>query len=71
MGLSLSILPWNLAPPRDSSFIDTLEGSAGESLALVLVVPEQELSRFGEASVLDLLDSAAELEESVLRSRAA
>ena len=38
---------------------------------LALVVPEQELPRFGEASVLDLLDLAAELEKSALRSRAA
>jgi len=38
---------------------------------LALVVPEQELQRFGEASVLDLLDLAAELENSALRSRAA
>ena len=45
-------------------------GSAA-SWSLALVVPEQELPRFGEASVLDLLDFAAELEESVLRSSAA
>jgi len=36
-----------------------------------LVVPELELARFGEGSVLDLLDLAAELEDSVMRSRAA
>jgi len=36
-----------------------------------LVVPEQELARFGEGSVLDLLDLADELEDSMLRTRAA
>lgn len=39
--------------------------------SLVLVVPEQEFPRFGAASVLDLLDFAAELEESVLCGRVA
>jgi len=43
--------------------------AAGWSLALV--VPEQEFPCFGEASVLDLLDFAAELEESVLHACAA
>jgi hypothetical protein len=38
---------------------------------LVLVVPEQKLPRLGEASVLDLLDFAAGLGISALRSRAA
>lgn len=38
---------------------------------LALVVPEQELARFGEGSVLDLLDLADELEDSILRTRAA
>jgi len=46
-----------------------LASSDGWSLAFV--VPECEFLRFGEASVLDLLDLASEIEESVLRDHAA
>jgi len=43
----------------------------GAGWSLALVVPERELSRFGDASVLDLLDLAAEIEVSGLHRRAA
>lgn len=39
--------------------------------SLALVVPERELVRFGEGSILDLLDLAAELGIPALSNRAA
>ena len=38
---------------------------------LAFVVPEREMERFGEASVLDLIELAAEIQELVTRDRAA
>lgn len=47
------------------------EGRSTDSWSLTLVVPQRELARFGEGGVLDLLDFATELQDSIGRDRAA
>lgn len=46
-------------------------GADDDSWIVALVVSEQELERFGDAGVLDLLDVAAELRGLIERDRAA
>ena len=47
------------------------EGRDIDSWSLMLTVPEQELARFGEGGVLDSLDFATDLQDSIGRDRAA
>jgi len=47
------------------------EGRGTDCWSLTLVVPERELARFGEGGVLDLIDFATELQDSIGRDRAA
>ncbi len=46
-------------------------GASDDSWIVALVVSEQELERFGDAGVLDLMDVAAELRDLIERDRAA